>query len=125
LIVKRANLTEKTLDETEVERDFKVRKRIKLVFNKGENDFRTLLEFNNYEEDVEDMIYNLTNGIDEVAINKRLDSYRVGNAKQIAVNQSKLAEIERGICNTIKDAETQKLAQKTNFEVPHFVFCLC
>jgi CDK-activating kinase assembly factor MAT1 len=44
-------------------------------FNRGEEDFATLLEYNNYLEEMEDLIQNLTEGINVEACNKKLKAY--------------------------------------------------
>ena len=75
-MVKRATLTTKTIDEHEVGEDTKIRKKIKEIFNKTEKDFESLNAFNDYEEEVEDIIYNLAHGIDVEDMNKKVDKYR-------------------------------------------------
>ena len=75
-MVKRATLTTKTIDEHEGGEDTKIRKKIKEIFNKTEKDFESLNAFNDYEEEVEDIIYNLAHGIDVEDMNKKVDKYR-------------------------------------------------
>ncbi|CAM9166374.1 unnamed protein product [Ectocarpus sp. 6 AP-2014] len=61
--VRRAGLTEKTLDELEVARDITVRKRITKIFNRSEEDFGgDLGAYNDYLETMEDVIYGLCSG---------------------------------------------------------------
>jgi hypothetical protein len=53
--VKRVTLSTRTLDDVMVEKDTSWRRRVTKVFNKVEKDFATLLEYNNYLEEVEDI----------------------------------------------------------------------
>jgi hypothetical protein len=102
-VVKRGALSNKTADETEVERDAKIRKRLKAIFNKPESHFGTLREYHDYEELVEELVYNLVHGVDVDASNARVEQYRVANADSIPINQSKRIEEERRVRQTIED----------------------
>ncbi len=55
IAVKRVTLSTRTLDDVMVEKDTSWRRRVTKVFNKVESDFNTLLEYNNYLEEVEDI----------------------------------------------------------------------
>ena len=102
-IVKQLTLTDKTADETEVERDTKIRKRLKAIFNKPEIMFPNRLAFHDYEEELEDLVFNLVHGIDEERCNARVEQYRRENADSIPINQSKHIEAERRLRQTIEE----------------------
>ena len=53
--VKKVTLSTRTLDDVQCEKDTSWRRRVMKVFNKVESDFPTLLEYNNYLEEVEDL----------------------------------------------------------------------
>ena len=59
--VKKVTLSTRTLDDVLCEKDTSWRRRVLKVFNKTQKDFKTLLEFNNYLEEVEDIIYSIVN----------------------------------------------------------------
>jgi hypothetical protein len=80
------DLKHQSRDEIEVTNDAKVRKRIKKIYNKSESDFASLREFQDYEEQVEDMIYNLAHGIDSEVIEARLQAYQEENSHSIMMN---------------------------------------
>ena len=75
-MVRRATLTTLTIDEHEVSEDAKIRKKIKGIYNKFEDQFDNLNAFKDYEEEVEDIIYNLVHGIDVEEMNKKVEAYR-------------------------------------------------
>lgn len=117
--VTREKLSTKGLDETEVERDFIIRRKIKAIYNKTEEDFSTLLEFQNYEEDVEDMIFNLVQGIDEEETQKKIELFQKNNISNITQKQSKKDQDEKRIINKIKeenDLRLLKIKEKQEFE---------
>lgn len=59
--VKRVTLSTRTLDDVQCEKDTSWRKKVLKVYNKGERDFASLVEYNNYLEEVEDIIYAIVN----------------------------------------------------------------
>ncbi|OIV92938.1 hypothetical protein TanjilG_20600 [Lupinus angustifolius] len=61
-------------------------------FNKREDDFPSLREYNDYLEEVEDMTFNLIEGIDVAAIEAKIAIYQEENAEQIMINRARKAE---------------------------------
>lgn len=91
-VVKQSTLTESSLDEIEVQTDAKVRKRLKDIYNKTEEDFATLKDFGDYEEMLEDLIYKLVHNIDKKDTEWQIECYRRDHAESILVNKSRRAE---------------------------------
>ena len=81
--VKRIWLSSKSLEQLECEKDVSIRKMVKDVYNKIEKDFTTLLEFQNYEEEVEDIVFNLVHGIDVDNMRSKIETHKAENAKII------------------------------------------
>ncbi|KAM1731719.1 hypothetical protein ACFX11_017566 [Malus domestica] len=73
-------------------REIVVRKRIASIFNKREEDFSSLREYNDYLEEVEDMTFDLIEGIDVPAIEAKIAKYQEENAEQIMINRARKAE---------------------------------
>lgn len=117
MMVSRDKLSEKGLDETEVERDFRIRKKIKAIYNKVELDFDDVLKYKDYEEEVEDLIYNLVNSIDVEKTNQAVDNYKKTNAEKITVNQFKKSELIREESNIIKEQEEIRISNDIAFQV--------
>jgi len=55
-------------------------------FNRREDEFETLLDYNNYLEDAETMTFNLVNGVDVDENRRKLNQYREANVKSITRN---------------------------------------
>jgi CDK-activating kinase assembly factor MAT1 len=82
------------------------------LYNKSEKDFPTLLEYNNYLEEVEDKIYAIVNeepGAE--AIKAQVKEYEQQHRAQIVIRQSQRADEERAIQDRI--AAKQRLADET------------
>lgn len=114
----------KSLDETEVERDFSIRRKVKALFNKVETDFATLEEYKNYEEMVEDIIYNLVNLIDVDATNQLIETYKQKHSKEIIANQFKRKEEFKGELIAIKEKEDEIATANIKFQVFSVYFML-
>lgn len=73
-------------------REMAIRKRIASIFNKREEDFPSLKEYNDYLEEVEDMTFDLIEGINVPAIEAKIAQYQEENAEQIMINRARKAE---------------------------------
>lgn len=84
-----------------------IRKRILRDYNKKEEDFSTLKEYNDYLEEIETIIYNLTHNIDVIEMNKKIEQYKKDNKEQIVKSKSKLGRSEYEL-DEIIEMEKQK-----------------
>ncbi|KAK3027194.1 hypothetical protein RJ639_040365 [Escallonia herrerae] len=73
-------------------KEMAIRKRITSIFNKREDDFTSLREYNDYLEEVEDMIVDLVEGNDVPFIEAKIAQYQKENAEQIMNAQARKAE---------------------------------
>ncbi|KAI6246755.1 RNA polymerase II transcription factor B subunit 3 [Erysiphe necator] len=72
-----------------VEREVDIRKRVDAVFNRRQEDFETLRDWNNYLEEVESLIFDLVEGTREekMKAEERLKQYRKSNLREIDHNR--------------------------------------
>jgi len=83
--------------DLKVEREVDIRKRVGSVFNRRQDEFETLRDFNNYLDDVECLIFDLVQGTKEekARAEERLKAYRESNMGDIEENRRVgLEEIE-------------------------------
>ncbi|WOK97679.1 hypothetical protein Cni_G06387 [Canna indica] len=73
-------------------KEMTIRRRIASIFNKREDDFLSLRDYNDYLEEVEDMTFNLIEGIDVAAIESKIAKYQEENAEQIINARARKAE---------------------------------
>jgi hypothetical protein len=114
--VKRVTLTQRSLDDVQCEKDTSWRRRIMKVFNKQEQDFPTLIEYNNYLEEVEDMIYSIVNEEPNAeACKARIKEYEQAHKAEIVIRQSQRADQERSIQDRIaaEHRETERMRLET------------
>ena len=75
-----------------MDKEVDIRRRILKDFNKQEEDFESLREYNDYLEMVEDIIFNLTNNLDILETNKKIQLYKDENKDNIMKNRSRLSK---------------------------------
>ncbi|KAF8097514.1 hypothetical protein N665_0286s0024 [Sinapis alba] len=73
-------------------KEIHVRRRISEIYNRREEDFPALKDYNDYLEEVECMIFDLVDGINVEAIEEKVKRYSQENAEQIMVNRARKAE---------------------------------
>ncbi|PNS16218.1 CDK-activating kinase assembly factor MAT1 [Sphaceloma murrayae] len=79
---------EQTFEDIQVEREVDIRRRVAAIFNRREEEFEDLMDYNNYLNDVEDITYNLINQIDVEETEKKLQAYSASNKESIQSNAS-------------------------------------
>lgn len=75
-----------------MEREVDIRKRVASIFNRREDEFDSLMDYNNYLNDVEDITYNLIEKIDLEETERKLQAYANQNSKAISENASLASE---------------------------------
>ncbi|KAH8669469.1 CDK-activating kinase assembly factor MAT1-domain-containing protein [Tricladium varicosporioides] len=83
-----------------VEREVDIRKRVGEVFNRRQDDFETLLDWNNYLEEVESLVFDIVEGTPKMKreAEEKLRAYRAMN----------LAEIEENKKASMEDADLER-----------------
>ncbi|KAH9820425.1 RNA polymerase II transcription factor B subunit 3-like [Teratosphaeria destructans] len=97
---------EQTFEDIRVEREVDIRKRVAAVFNKREEEFEQLRDYNDYLNEVEDITFNLVNGIDLAETNRRFEEYERAHAAEIKENE-RLAKQEKMSFSQKQKAERQ------------------
>ncbi|KAL6950017.1 TFIIH/NER complex subunit [Hanseniaspora vineae] len=106
-ILRRNKFKSQVFEDVGVEKEVDIRKRVFNVFNKTLDDFEgDQDEFNKYLEEVEDIIYNLDNGIDVVNVEEKLKSYEDMNRQLI------LANVERSRQDIMNFEQRQKFEKE-------------
>ncbi|GAB7362596.1 hypothetical protein MBLNU230_g2910t1 [Neophaeotheca triangularis] len=98
---------EQTFEDIKVEREVDIRRRIAAVFNRREDDFEDLRAYNDYLNEVEDITFNLVNGIDVEETEKRFEAYKKANADDIAEN-TELAKKENLSYSSLQKQEREQ-----------------
>lgn len=115
-----------TFSDVQIEKEIDVRRRLAKVFNRHEEDFDDLEKYNDYLEDVEMITFNLIQGLDVEATERRVKAYEAANKNAISANSlreaaemaeaQELERIERQARNEMarlnREAITQEHSEK-------------
>lgn len=108
-----------TFQDLQVEREVDVRVRVGKLFNKTEEDFDTLKEYNDYLEEVENILFNLINNIDVARTEARIETYKASNKSSIqnnVRNQAAEAEAQRAKEGAEKKLRAERAARRRQRE---------
>ena len=92
--LRRSNFRVQLFEDSQVEKEVDIRRRVLRDFNKKEEDFASLREYNDYLEEVETIIYNLVNNIDQLETNKRIEKFKKENRELILKNKARAGREE-------------------------------
>ncbi|KAI4105027.1 MAG: hypothetical protein LQ339_003644 [Xanthoria mediterranea] len=90
--LRKQRFRQQTFEDLKIEREVDIRRRVATAFNCQESDFETLLAYNNYLEDMEVATFNLLQGIDVDATERKLAAFAAQNASSISANNAKATE---------------------------------
>lgn len=107
--LRRAQFTDENANSDALNKEVQLRRRVEREWNKRESDFSSLAAFNDYLEEREDIVYNLTNGIDVEATQLKITAYRDANRDSITRN------------NAIRAAEDELLKEKVRIEEEQWI----
>eukprot|EP00743_Colponemidia_sp_Colp-15_P003472 GILK01003750.1.p1 GENE.GILK01003750.1~~GILK01003750.1.p1 ORF type:complete len:285 (-),score=54.80 GILK01003750.1:62-916(-) len=103
--LRKGNFTDKSSDQVAFDKEVNIRRKVNKIYNKRREDFDSLQDYNNFLEEVEDVVFNLVNDIDVAATNARMEKFRAENQAQIIANEAKKAEDERKLLKRIIEEE--------------------
>lgn len=95
--LRRRGFREPWFNDLSVERECDIRRRVTAVFNKVEEDFETLADYNDYLEKVEDLTESLVNGGEEArrGAERELMEWEAANKAEIEANKKRRGELDR------------------------------
>eukprot|EP01112_Ceratiomyxa_fruticulosa_P007913 TRINITY_DN2061_c0_g1_i1.p1 TRINITY_DN2061_c0_g1~~TRINITY_DN2061_c0_g1_i1.p1 ORF type:complete len:304 (+),score=75.07 TRINITY_DN2061_c0_g1_i1:104-1015(+) len=96
-------------DDSNLEKENTIRKRVLKVYNRRQEDFPNLDSYNDYLEKVEDLIFNLINQIDVESTTEEIQRYQRENQDSITINAAKRASEEQTLAARIVE---EKLKQE-------------
>eukprot|EP00250_Pteridium_aquilinum_P007664 c17336_g1_i1 orf=477-1007(-) len=100
-------------------KDLATRRRVLNIYNKRQDDFPSLREYNDYLEEVEDMIFNLLDGVNVQAIEEKIKIYQEQNADQIVASNARKVE-ERTAALRRQTVQTSVVTETTSEQTQSF-----
>lgn len=82
-ILRKNKFKQQIFEDLVIEREVDIRRKVNSIYNKTEEDFPDLKEFNKYLEEVEDIVFKLSNGIDVEQTETELNKYELEHKLEI------------------------------------------
>uniref|UniRef100_A0A2K5CBY7 CDK-activating kinase assembly factor MAT1 n=1 Tax=Aotus nancymaae TaxID=37293 RepID=A0A2K5CBY7_AOTNA len=90
--LRKSNFRVQLFEDPTVDKEVEIRKKVLKIYNKREEDFPSLREYNDFLEEVEEIVFNLTNNVDLDNTKKKMEIYQKENKDVIQKNKLKLVE---------------------------------
>ncbi|KAK7070750.1 CDK-activating kinase assembly factor MAT1 [Halocaridina rubra] len=97
MVLKRSKFRVQVFEDPFVEKEIDIRRKVMRVYNKFEEDFETMSEYNDYLEEVEQIVYNLTNDINRLETEKKIEAYERLHRDDIKKNFGKKSKADEEI----------------------------
>ncbi|XP_076033579.1 CDK-activating kinase assembly factor [Oratosquilla oratoria] len=94
IVLKRSKFRFQVFEDPMVEKEIDIRRRVMKVYNKQEDDFERPDDWNNYIEEIENIVLDLVNDVNRSEIEKKLESYEKLHKDEIRRNLSKRSREE-------------------------------
>ncbi|KAL3473578.1 CDK-activating kinase assembly factor MAT1-domain-containing protein [Aspergillus californicus] len=102
--LRKAKFRKQTFEDINVEREVDIRRRIMTVLNRREEEFDSKMNWDNFLEQREEMVFNLVNGIDVAKTESDLSQYATENMRSIRTNQA----LEAKEVSSFQERQTQE-----------------
>uniref|UniRef100_A0A8C1EVK1 CDK-activating kinase assembly factor MAT1 n=2 Tax=Cyprinus carpio TaxID=7962 RepID=A0A8C1EVK1_CYPCA len=116
--LRKSNFRVQLFEDPAIDKEVEICKKVLKIYNKREFDFSFLKEYNDYLEQVEDIVFNLTNNIDVERTKQIMEQYQRDNKDIIQRNKAKLTreqeELEELRLETLQEEQRQLQAKRKN-----------
>nr|XP_034324444.1 CDK-activating kinase assembly factor MAT1 [Crassostrea gigas] len=111
--LRKNNFRVQLFEDPFIEKEIEVRRKILKDYNKKEEDFKTLEEYNDYIEMIETLIFNIVNNIDVDETRQMIEQYKRENKDQINKGRNKKSKDEEYLeCLIEQEKEESSLKRK-------------
>ncbi|KAI8608325.1 CDK-activating kinase assembly factor MAT1-domain-containing protein [Chytriomyces sp. MP71] len=111
--LRKSNFVAQTFEDLRVEKEVHFRRKVGKFFNKRIEDFGgDEKAYDDYLEEVEDILFNLANDVDVQATTERVEKWRQENKTLITQNSARQQKEDRVIANRLKREQEEKLIRR-------------
>ncbi|XP_063803779.1 CDK-activating kinase assembly factor MAT1 isoform X1 [Pseudophryne corroboree] len=88
--LRKSNFRVQLFEDPTIDKEVEIRKKILKIYNKREEDFPSLRVYNDFLEEIEEIVFNLTNNMDIEDTKRKIEQYQKENKDTIQRNKVKL-----------------------------------
>ncbi|XP_057272114.1 CDK-activating kinase assembly factor MAT1 isoform X2 [Pezoporus wallicus] len=112
-LLRKSNFRVQLFEDPAIDKEVEIRKKVLKIYNKREDDFPSLSEYNDFLEEIEEIVYNLTNNVDLENTKRKMELYQKDNKEVIQKNKIKLTreqeELEEALEAERQESERRRL----------------
>ncbi|XP_074677021.1 CDK-activating kinase assembly factor MAT1 isoform X3 [Strix aluco] len=112
--LRKSNFRVQLFEDPAVDKEVEIRKKVLKIYNKREDDFPSLNEYNDFLEEIEEIVFNLTNNVDLENTKKKMELYQKDNKEVIQKNKIKLTREQEELEEAL-EVERQENEQRRLF----------
>ncbi|OXB55063.1 hypothetical protein ASZ78_015507 [Callipepla squamata] len=113
--LRKSNFRVQLFDDPAVDKEVEIRKKVLKIYNKREDDFPSLSEYNDFLEEIEEIVFNLTNNVDLENTKRKMELYQKDNKEVIQKNKIKLTREQKELEEAL-EVERQENEQRRLLE---------
>lgn len=106
--LKKSGFWEQTFDDPMVAKEVYIRKKLQKVFNLKEDDFPDLRSYNDYLEQIETYVFNLTNEIDVDETKRQIDEFQRQHEDLIAKNKNRRSKDDEWVQRMLQEEDQRR-----------------
>ncbi|KAM8921751.1 CDK-activating kinase assembly factor MAT1 [Pelodytes ibericus] len=88
--LRKSNFKVQLFEDPTIDKEVEIRKKILKIYNKRDEDFPSLRDYNDFLEEIEEIVYNLTNNVDIDNTRRKIELYQKENKDTIQKNKVKM-----------------------------------
>ncbi|XP_061854019.1 CDK-activating kinase assembly factor MAT1 isoform X1 [Colius striatus] len=112
--LRKSNFRVQLFEDPAVDKEVEIRKKVLKIYNKREDDFASLREYNDFLEEIEEIVFNLTNNVDLENTKRKMELYQKDNKEVIQKNKIKLTREQEELEEAL-EVERQENEQRRLF----------
>lgn len=112
VILRKNDFVSVVFEDVVVEREVDIRSKLFKIFNKFPSDFSNLLEYNNYLENVEEIVFNLLQKKNIQETQEFIQKYKQENKEIIAKNNKKIENESKSTIWKVEREKKEKILRK-------------
>ncbi|KAL7637477.1 UNVERIFIED_CONTAM: hypothetical protein RMT77_012205 [Armadillidium vulgare] len=109
MVLKRSKFRVQVFEDPSVEKEIDVRRKVMKIFVKQEEDFETSNEWNEYLEEIEEIVYSLVNDQNKAEAEKKLEYYEKQNKDDIRKSYTKKSKEEEELERLLEEEKLRQI----------------
>uniref|UniRef100_A0A8C5MWL0 CDK-activating kinase assembly factor MAT1 n=1 Tax=Leptobrachium leishanense TaxID=445787 RepID=A0A8C5MWL0_9ANUR len=114
--IRKSNFRIQIFEDPTIDKEVEIRKKILKIYNKREEDFPSLRHYNDFLEEIEEIVFNMTNNVDMENTKRKMDLYQKDNRDTIQRNKIKMSREQEELEEALELEKHENEQRKINLQ---------